>query len=321
MVMYYCVKWWSGSCFCYLLLTGNNRHKYILWSKGLNRYIQIYCISYAKYRKCDDHLCFTNKHKCFLRFHTGWDSRKWSQRLMTNKQKKGFKNDFYIKKKRMYMYSGIQSLRPLVKILLFCICSECKTISFITNDLKNVHKFQNILVFPPFTLMTSCTPAGMDSTSLLKTWWASLSQQDLTMFQRASCDVTESLAFSVFKCPINVQWGWGQVTVEESPWQSGLLGLLWSSSSSCKALRCVWGHYPAAVWILLHKDANQRVQHVSEEWTGTSAGCNQFSAGVQLQIRQNTPRLEYSHHHVSLLVWYTAVSFSLLFVSLHAPFC
>ena len=154
MVMYYCVKWWSGSCFCYLLLTGNNRHKYILWSKGLNRCIQIYCISYAKCRKCDDHLWFTNKHKCFLRFHTGRDSRKW--------------------KKRMYMYSGIQSLRPLVKILLFCICSECKTISFITNNLKNVHELQNILVFPPFTLMTSCTPAGMDSTSLFKTWWASL---------------------------------------------------------------------------------------------------------------------------------------------------
>lgn len=27
------------------------------------------------------------------------------------------------------------------------------------------------------------------------------------------------------------------------------LGLLWSSSRSCKALRCVWAHYPAAVWI------------------------------------------------------------------------
>ena len=152
-------------------------------------------------------------------------------------------------KKRMYMYSGIQSLRPLVKILLFCICSECKTISFITSDLKNVHKFQNILVFPPFTLMTSCTPAGMDSTSLLKTWWASLSQQDLTMFQRASCDVTESLAFSVFKCPINVQWGWGQVTVEESPWQSGLLGLLWSSVVFAK----LWGVF--GVIILLQYES------------------------------------------------------------------
>ena len=31
--------------------------------------------------------------------------------------------------------------------------------------------------------------------------------------------------------------------MEGSPWQSGLLFLLWSLSTPCKVLRCVWGHY------------------------------------------------------------------------------
>ena len=31
--------------------------------------------------------------------------------------------------------------------------------------------------------------------------------------------------------------------MEGSPWQSGLLFLLWSLSTPCKELRCVWGHY------------------------------------------------------------------------------
>lgn len=42
-------------------------------------------------------------------------------------------------------------------------------------------------------------------------------------------------------------WDWA--TVDKSSWQPWLPGLLWSLSSCCKALRCVWGHYPAAVWI------------------------------------------------------------------------
>ena len=67
--------------------------------------------------------------------------------------------------------------------------------------------------------------AGMDSISLCKMWWLVLSQHDFTVFHRGSC-----LVFSVFKCP---SWmfnkGWGQVTVLEI--------------RSCKALKCVWGHY------------------------------------------------------------------------------
>ena len=65
--------------------------------------------------------------------------------------------------------------------------------------------------------------------------------------------------------PINVPWGWGQVTVEGKPWQSGLLALLWSSSSRVKALGCVWAHYPAAVRILLRIDSNQTVKHTSRK--------------------------------------------------------
>ena len=197
-------------------------------------------------------------------------------------------------KKRMYMYSGIQSLRPLVKILLLCICSECNTISFITNNLKNVHELQNILVFPPFTLMTSCTPAGMDSTSLLKTWWASLSQQDLTMFQRASCDVTESLAFSVFKCPHKCSMGLrsgdcgGKSMTVRTPWSSLVF------SSSCKALRCVWGHYPAAVWLLLHRCKPEGITCLWRmEW---------YFSLVRIESIQCRPRPEYFLHHVSLSV-------------------
>lgn len=45
----------------------------------------------------------------------------------------------------------------------------------------------------------------------------------------------------------------------------GLLGPLRSSSGYCKVLRRFWGHHSAAVWIFLHKDANQRVQHICVE--------------------------------------------------------
>lgn len=38
-----------------------------------------------------------------------------------------------------------------------------------------------------------------------------------------------------------------------------LLYLRWSSYSSNKALRPVWAHYPAAVWLVLHKSVNLRV--------------------------------------------------------------
>ena len=77
---------------------------------------------------------------------------------------------------------------------------------------------------------------------------------------------------SLFCCSsmLGFQWGWGQVTVEERPKEPGLLSLLWSSHSSCKALRGVWAHYPAAVWRLLHKDQTRCVWRVSEEWSDAS---------------------------------------------------
>ena len=68
-------------------------------------------------------------------------------------------------------------------------------------------------------------------------------------------------AFSVFKsATTNVQWGWSWVTAESVT----VTRTPRSSSGSVKALRCVWVHYPAAVWMLLQKDANQEVQHASE---------------------------------------------------------
>ena len=44
----------------------------------------------------------------------------------------------------------------------------------------------------------------------------------------------------VFKCRHKCR-GQGQVTVEESPWQSALLGGLWSSSGSCKNVEVCLG--------------------------------------------------------------------------------
>ena len=78
--------------------------------------------------------------------------------------------------------------------------------------LKNVNEFLCSFYFG-FTL---CPPAGMDPTSLCKTRWVLLPQHDLTVFLRASCDVTECSAPSVLKYPINVQWGWNQDRLDPS---------------------------------------------------------------------------------------------------------
>lgn len=80
----------------------------------------------------------------------------------------------------------------------------------------------------------------------------------------------------ILSTPIKLQWGWGQVTMTVSI----TVRTLWCLRSYCKALGCVWGHYPAAVWIIVHKNANQRVQHVSEVWSGTClwSGWSQFGA-------------------------------------------
>lgn len=120
----------------------------------------------------------------------------------------------------------------------------------------------------------------------------------LTMFQRASCDVPECLAFSVFKCPHTRSTGL----------RSGDFDLLWSSSDSCKALRCVWTHYAAAVWILLQ----------------TRECSMPLKNRVLLLLGQGVIHLvqvSKSYHHISLWDWFPVVSFSLLFVSSHTPLC
>lgn len=81
--------------------------------------------------------------------------------------------------------------------------------------------------------------------------------------QKASCFSALAGLFQSLSATTNVQWGWSRVTVESVT----VARTPQSSSGSVKAPRCVWAHYPAAVWMLLHKDANQEVQHVSEEWS------------------------------------------------------
>ena len=108
--------------------------------------------------------------------------------------------------------------------------------------------------------------------------WSDSVQQNYLWSQKAWLAQSSS-------APINVQCSWGQVTVEDSPWQPGLLGLPWS--------------------ILLQYES--------------------FSTKIKpeggARRRHNSPRLEFSHQHLSLWVWNTVVSFSLLFISLHTPFC
>lgn len=63
-------------------------------------------------------------------------------------------------------------------------------------------------------------------------------QQDLTgVMSQTAC------LFQSSGAPISVGRGWGQVTVEDSPWQSGLLGLIWLPGHSVKAVRCVSAHF------------------------------------------------------------------------------
>lgn len=79
--------------------------------------------------------------------------------------------------------------------------------------------------------MPAASLAGMNSTSLYKIWWPMVSGQAWHFcFPIVWCDVTECFAFSVFK--------WPQIVL---------------------SLRCVWGHSPVAVWILLYNHANPRV--------------------------------------------------------------
>lgn len=130
------------------------------------------------------------------------------------------------------------------------------------------------------------------------------------MGSKSLCE-TCYLFFSVFKCPHKCSVGLR--SGNWSPWHSGLLGLLWSCSSF-KALRCVSALYPAAEWILFHRDRNQMVEHVSEEWSGTSpwSEWSYFWISVKLQRTHNSPVLGYSQQLVSLWVRHTGISFSSL---------
>lgn len=71
-----------------------------------------------------------------------------------------------------------KSLGPLVRILLFWICLRYKNFIFSPNDGQYLRIWC-------FTLMTACTRAGMDSTSLYRTRWLMLHQHYLTVIQRA----------------------------------------------------------------------------------------------------------------------------------------
>lgn len=64
---------------------------------------------------------------------------------------------------------------------------------------------------------------------------------------------------------------------------SVVFGLLWFSVSSFSVLMCVWGQCSAVVLILLHKDENQRVEHVSKEWSTASSCSGRSPFCVQLQ--------------------------------------
>lgn len=97
--------------------------------------------------------------------------------------------------------------------------------------------------YPALALMIAFTRACMDSTFV----W-NLMTHALPEFSKELL----VLSFSVFECLHKYKRGWGQMTVDKGPWQSGLLDLLWKSS--LKSFEVGLGHYHAALWIL-YKDA------------------------------------------------------------------
>ena len=99
-----------------------------------------------------------------------------------------------------------------------------------------------------------------------------LSQHNSTVFRAASCESSSD--------PVNVRWGRGQLAVEESPF----LSCSFNSSFS---------FFP--------KDANQRVERVYEEWSGTSV--------VRLElILSRCPICTRFHHQLDTL-WYDLYSY------------
>lgn len=101
--------------------------------------------------------------------------------------------------------------------------------------------------------------------------------------------------FSVFN--MNVHLGWGQLTMEESPGQSGLL---WSSCRFFQSFELCLGSLSCCS--MNHPPQRYKSEGVSKERSSTSSQseCSQISAGV-CQSMQNTPTHEYSHHCVGLI--------------------
>lgn len=117
------------------------------------------------------------------------------------------------------------------------------------------------------------TQISNDSTSLYKTWWPLLAQS--SMFQRASCDVTECLTFSISMCPPKCS-----MRFRSGDCGNGQLDQVLSSASvlpsTCSEKRCkililqVQGkrrlHFHAAIWTLLHKKKQSNMQCDCEDW-------------------------------------------------------
>jgi len=134
----------------------------------------------------------------------------------------------------------------------------------------------------------------------------------MTLLQKPWCNVRNVLLSQFLSTSMNLHYGWGHVTVEKSPWQSALLCLFWSSNSLLKALRFIWAHYPAAVSLLLRKDAKQRMYlvsaNVSLSATSDLTWCSRIFAGIHLQSSK-TPQSRK----------YTALFFSVVCLLTHAP--
>ena len=134
---------------------------------------------------------------------------------------------------------------------------------------------------------------------------------NMSVYHKASCDVTDCLDFSIFKCHNKCPMGLrtGDCGGKFMTVRTHCTSLVFSSCA--QALGCVWAHYPVAVWILLHIGSNQTLEHVSEEWSGASpsSGWSQFSTGVQLQRKQNSSTSMFR------------CGFETLFFSLCTPFC
>lgn len=103
-----------------------------------------------------------------------------------------------------------------------------------------------------------------------------LPRHDLTVFHKASCAVTEYLASQSSSPPINLQWDWGPVTVEESPWQWILFPSfqffrppqvnLWKVFGFVSILKC--GLESATLPPLLSALSSQVVNKVDKECAG-----------------------------------------------------